>query len=130
MPKSLLGARDSPEHLRSPQPRWINVRPVREPAHLPSAQQRFGLGTGETSVIVLWRELRADVLLLYDMKARTMAKQKGMAVLGCVGVLYDAFVLKFLPDLTVAFRQLLSSGAYVDRGLLDNILKVLSLPPL
>jgi predicted nucleic acid-binding protein len=103
---------------------------VREPAHLPSAQQRFGLGIGETSVIVLGRELRADVLLLDDMKARTLAKQEGMAVLGCVGVLYDAFALKLLPDVTMAYRQLLSSGAYVDRGLLDNILKVLSLKPL
>ena len=54
--------------------RWINVRPVQEPARLASAQQRFGLGIGEVSVIILGRELRADLLLLDDMKTRTLAK--------------------------------------------------------
>lgn len=41
---------------------WINVMPVQEPARLASAQQRFGLGIGEVSVIILGRELRADLL--------------------------------------------------------------------
>jgi len=109
---------------------WINVRPVRARANLISVQQYSGLGIGEVSVVILGRELQADVVLMDDMKARNLAKQEGLAVLGCVGVLYDAFILKLLPDLTVAYRQLLSSGAYADRGLLENILKGLSLPPL
>jgi len=42
--------------------RWINVKPVQEPRPLLFAQQRFGLGIGEVSVIILGRELRADLL--------------------------------------------------------------------
>jgi len=51
-------------------------------------------------------------------------------VLGCVGVLHDAFGLKLICDLPEAYRQLLASGAYVDRLLLENILKILNLPPM
>jgi hypothetical protein len=46
------------------------------------------------------------------------------------GVLHDAFGLKLVSDLPGAYRQLLASGAYVDRVLLENILKILNLPPL
>lgn len=76
------------------------------------------------------QELKADVLLIDDMKARRLAREKGLAVLGCVGVLHDAFCLKLVADLTAAYRQLLASGAYVDRLTLEKILKILNLPPL
>ncbi len=106
------------------------MKPVQKPANLADAQQRFSLGIGELSVIMLGQELKADVLLIDDMKARKLAQEEGLAVLGCVGVLHDAFGLKLVSDLPEAYRQLLASGAYVDRVLLENILKILNLPPL
>jgi predicted nucleic acid-binding protein len=63
--------------------RWINVRPVRQPAHL--TQQRSALGLGELSIVALGRDLDADLLLVDDMKARSLAQREGLAVLGCVG---------------------------------------------
>jgi predicted nucleic acid-binding protein len=110
--------------------RWIDVKPVQKPANLAAAQQRFGLGIGELSVIMLGQELEADLLLIDDMKARKLAQEEGLAVLGCVGVLHDAFGLKLVPNLPEVYRQLLTSDAYVDRVLLENILKILNLPPL
>ncbi len=65
-----------------------------------------------------------------DRKARRLAQQEGLTVLGCVGVLQDAFGLKRPPDLTQAYRELLVSGAYVDRMVLENILEILDLPPI
>ena len=94
------------------------------------AQQGFGLGIGELSVIMLGQELKADIVLIDDMKARKLAREEGLAVLGRVGVLHDAFGLKLLSDLPEAYRKLLASGAYVDRVLLEIILKILDLPPL
>jgi hypothetical protein len=38
--------------------------------------------------------------------------------------------MKLLPNLGDAYRQLLASGPYVDRGMLENILKILNQPPL
>lgn len=110
--------------------KWIHVKPVQKPANLAAAQQRYGLGAGELSIIMLGRELKADVLLIDDMKARNLAQEEGLAVLGCVGVLHDAFGLKLVSDLPGAYRQLLAAGAYVDRALLQNILNILDLPPL
>ena len=110
--------------------KWIDVKPVQKPANLADAQQRFSLGIGELSVIMLGQELKADVLLIDDMKARKLAQEEGLAVLGCVGVLHDAFGLKLVSDLPETYRQLLASGAYVDRVLLEGILKILNLPPL
>jgi len=63
-------------------------------------------------------------------KPANLARGEGLAVLGWVGVLHDAFGLKLVSDLPGAYRQLLASGAYVDRALLENILKILNLPPL
>ena len=109
---------------------WIDVKPVQKPDDLTAAQQRFGLGMGELSVIMLGKELKADAVLIDDMKARKLAQEEGLAVLGCVGVLRDAYGLKLLPNLPEAYRQLLGSSAYVDRVLLENILRILNLPPL
>jgi hypothetical protein len=41
----------------------------------------------------------------------------------------DAFGLKLVSHPPEAYRQLVASGAYVDRVLLENILKILNLPP-
>ena len=58
--------------------KWIHVKPVQKPANLAAAQQRFGLGLGlgELSVIILGQELKPDVLLIDDMKARKLARKK------------------------------------------------------
>jgi hypothetical protein len=89
--------------------RWIDVKPVGATVDPAAAQQRFGVG--ELSVILLGQELKADLVLIDDMKARKLARDKGQAVLGCVGVLHDAFGLKLLSD----FACGLSSIARVRR---------------
>ena len=110
--------------------KWIDVRPIKNVADLSIAQQRFGLGIGELSAIILGKEANADLVLIDEIKARKAAQEHGLVVLGCVRVLEDAFSSRFLPDLREAYRQLLASGAYVDPGILDKSLKALKLPPL
>jgi uncharacterized protein len=82
---------------------------------LVSAQKEFGLGIGETSSIILGRELNAGLVLIDEIKARKVAREYGMAVAGCVGILEDAFGLQLLSDLAQVYRQLISVGAYIDR---------------
>jgi predicted nucleic acid-binding protein len=109
---------------------WIEVRPIANLASITAAQQRFGLGIGEISAIILGREVNAGLVLIDEIKARKAAQEYGLTVLGSVGVLEDAFILRLLPDLPQAYRQLLSSGAYIDRKILENSLKALNLAPL
>ena len=48
------------------------------------------LDRGEAEVIVLAEELRADAVLIDDLKARKTAVLRGLAVVGTIGVLLDA----------------------------------------
>jgi predicted nucleic acid-binding protein len=110
--------------------KWIDVRPIKNQADLIVAQRKFGIGIGELSTIILGIEANAGLLLIDEIKARNVAMERGLAVLGCVGVLEDAFILHLLSDLPQAYRQLLSSGAYIDPRILDSSLRALNLPPL
>ena len=59
---------------------WIRFEPVQQAAGLTAAQQRMGIGIGEASVILLGHQLKADVLLMDDRKARRVAKEKSRSV--------------------------------------------------
>ena len=110
--------------------KWIDIRSVKNPADLAVARQEFGLGIGELSAIRLGMEANADLVLIDEVKARKIATEHGLAILGCVGILEDAFSLRLLSDLTQAYRQLLSTGAYVDPKILESSLRAMRLPPL
>ena len=110
--------------------KWITVKPVHNPDDLATEQRKFGLAIGELSAIVLGRELSAGLVLIDEIKARKAAQDRGLAVLGCVGVLESAFRLRLLPDLRHAYAQLLGSGAYVDPKIVESSLKAMKLPPL
>ena len=109
---------------------WIVQKAVHDAVGLSTVQAEFGLGMGEVSTIVLGKELNADVLLIDEVKARKAAQQRGLAVLGCIGVLEDGFGRRLVADLPQVYRQLLASGAYVDPRILENSLKALNLPSL
>jgi predicted nucleic acid-binding protein len=62
---------------------WIEVKSIQNPAGLLSAQQKYSLGPGEMSTIVLAKELGASPVLLDDYRARKLAKAEGdMFVVG------------------------------------------------
>lgn len=70
---------------------WIDVKPVKNVGELMVAQRELGLGIGELSTIILGKEENAGLVLIDEAKARSVARQRGLAVLGCVGLLEDAF---------------------------------------
>jgi predicted nucleic acid-binding protein len=109
---------------------WIEVKRLRRPADLLSAQQRYGLGPGEMSTILLGKELGANPLLIDDYKARKRAQAEGLEVLGSVGLLEAFYRRHYLTDLGSVFRQLLTQNVYIDQRLLDRRLRSLGLPPL
>lgn len=109
--------------------KWIEIRPARKRTDLASAQQHFGLGIEELSIIMLGQEVNADVVLIDDMKARKSAQKEGLVV-GLRGCPSGCIRPEIIANLVEAYRRLLASGAYVDRALLESILKILNLPPL
>lgn len=109
---------------------WIEVRPLRNPAALVSAQRKHALGAGEMSTILLAKELAASLVLLDDLRARKLAREEGLKIVGSVGLLESFYVRGYLTDLRGAFRQLLAHDVYIDRRLLDRRLRALGLPAL
>jgi predicted nucleic acid-binding protein len=109
---------------------WIEVKPIRNPAQLATAVTKFNLGVGELSTIILARELKAELTLIDDLRARRLAKSAGFEVRGAVGILELLYRRRDISDLRSTFQQLLSHSAYVDRVLLNRRLDLLGLPPL
>lgn len=62
---------------------WIELRDDPEPADL-------GLDPGETAAILLAEALSADALLIDERRGRAVAQERGLAVIGTLGVLAGA----------------------------------------
>jgi predicted nucleic acid-binding protein len=90
-------------------------------------REQFALGKGETSAIILAIEIGADLLLVDELKARKTAQAHGLTVLGCVGILEDAFAKGLVIDLASGYRRLIASGAYIDPEILNRSLRSLGL---
>ena len=108
---------------------WIETREVQNRAELFEMRGRHGLGIGELSSILLAKELRADIVLLDDYGARTLAKQEKLEVRGTLGVLETSFLHGHLADLRGVFSQLLRHS-YIDPRLLNERLRAMGLPQL
>jgi len=112
------------------QAEWVEVKPLQNQGGLLEVQQRFPLGVGEISTILLGEEMLADAVLLDDYKARNLAKEKGLAVRGSVGLLETLYRRGYLADLRAVFQELLTHNVHIDRRLLLHRLRSLGLPPL
>jgi len=105
---------------------WIEIKPLQNKAALVAAHEKYALGIGELSAILLGQELHADAVLLDDFNARKIAKAEGLQVRGSVGLLESLYLRGHITDLRAAFRQLLAHS-YIDQQLLDYRLRALGL---
>lgn len=109
---------------------WIEVTPIQDSGRLIEASAQHRLGLGELSTVVLGKELRADIALMDDLRARRLAKDSGLAIRGSVGILELLYHRGYLADLRKAFQDLVANDVYIARELLDERLRDLQLPPL
>ncbi len=107
---------------------WIHVKQVQRPSDITAAQERFGLGIGELSTLILARELGADLVILDDLGARKLAQREGFRVQGSMAILEACFRKGFLGDLRGAYEQLLKRGVFLNRELLNRSLQSFKLP--
>jgi uncharacterized protein len=108
---------------------WIEVKKLQDQKGLSTAREKYSLGDGELSTILLAKKIQADAVLLDDFNARKLARTEGLQVRGSVGLVETFYMQGYLANLSVAFRQLLEHS-YIDRRLLDLRLQALGLPPL
>jgi predicted nucleic acid-binding protein len=97
-------------------PAWLQIRsPNRIDANLK-------LDPGEIHAIGLAEELGADHVLIDEWAARTIAMDRGLHVVGTLGVL-DQAAERNLIDLRKTFDLLLQTNFRIDRRLIDQVLE-------
>jgi uncharacterized protein len=108
---------------------WIETVTLQNKASLLAAQEKFSVGVGELSAILLTKEIQADALLIDDYVARRIAKTESLTVLGAAGLLEAFYLGGHLADIRAAYRQL-AAFSYIDGRILNDRLRVLGMPPI
>jgi predicted nucleic acid-binding protein len=109
---------------------WIQIIPLSDTVALRSSREKTGLGMGELAAILLARELKADLVLMDEWKARRHAVAEGLAVQGCIGILEILYRKKLLPDLRSVYVHLLAQKIRLNLQTLQDSLGKFNLPPL
>jgi predicted nucleic acid-binding protein len=109
---------------------WIRVRPNSSEAPETLNVACAGLGSGERSVIYLASTLSAEIVLIDEERARRVAKNAGLAVVGSIAVLEHGARLKKVADLRSVYVSLLEQGIRFDPKLLEDSLERLGLAKL
>ena len=110
---------DAPSAIRA----WVNLLPNWIQVHNdpPDTDETLAtLGPGERTTIRLAEQLHADVVLLNELAARTLATQRGLKVAGVLGVLRDASQAGLL-DLSAALTTLRRTNFRVAPELLRSL---------
>jgi predicted nucleic acid-binding protein len=116
-----LAASEAPAAVRewiAQPPAWLDVRPdagARDEGRGPK------LDRGERAVIALALAVKADLVLMDDQAGVTVARRRGLAATGTLGVL-DIAARRGFVDLAEAFERLKATSFYYRQGLFDALL--------
>ena len=87
-------------------PEWMSVRAATSPIAIP------GLHAGEAAAIALASEHQADRLVIDEAVGRKVAAERGLQVIGTIGIL-EAAAQRQLVDLQVAFDLVKATDFWV-----------------
>ncbi len=83
----------------------------------------FIMDYGESESVILYKEMKADFLLLDDKKARSVAENFGVQCVGTIGILSIAKELRLIDSLKPLFEVLIENKRYFSIGLLNMVLR-------
>jgi predicted nucleic acid-binding protein len=101
---------------------WVIVKPISNI----EAKALFtaALHEGEVEVMILARELNADLVIIDDGLARRHAKYIGLTVTGTVGVLLRAKRDGIISVIKPILADLIKSGFFISQKVCDDILRM------
>jgi predicted nucleic acid-binding protein len=89
---------------------------------LPQSIELGKLDPGERDAILLAEQLKANLVILDDKFARRIAVERGLKIIGLLGIVKDA-ARSGLLDLEMTFEQLQDVGFWVSPSLLERLLR-------
>ncbi|HEY9598815.1 MAG TPA: DUF3368 domain-containing protein [Cyanophyceae cyanobacterium] len=115
-----LSASESPPVVKNwmtKPPDWLQV----QASEILQSIELEKLDPGEQEAILLAEQLKADLVILDDKAARRIALERGLRIIGLLGILKDAARAGLL-DLETSFEQLREVGFWVAPSLLERLL--------
>lgn len=79
---------------------------------------------GEAETVVLAEELNADAVLIDDLKARKIAKFRGLKVIGTIGILLNAVDKGFINDIKPLLDKLIKQKIRISEELYEHALEL------
>lgn len=103
-------------------PLWLTVESLSDQARIISEKLYGKLDPGEAQAIGMSMSIKADALILDDLKARKYAQSLGLPVAGTVGLLVTAKRRGMIPELRPLLDSLKKQRLYLSDDLLRKAL--------
>lgn len=103
------------------QAEWIRKIKVKDRTAVNLLVSEFG--QGESEVLVLGKEIKADWLILDDARARTAALSAGYRVIGLAGILLLAKQRNLIEDIKPLFDELVDKNFRLSDKIMKTILQ-------
>lgn len=105
---------------------FIRIQDV-NPQEVSLFRRTTGLDLGESEALVLTDRLKADLLLVDEIRARHVAKSIGFNIMGTIGIFSAAYKEGFLSadEIREAVEILRSSGRHIGERLFKKLLESL-----
>lgn len=100
---------------------WIRVEKIQN--QMAKAMYKTQLHEGEVEVMILSKEIGADVVIIDDANAKKHAKYLEIPVTGTLGVLIKAKQEGYIEALKPILHQMIEHGIYISNGLVELCLK-------
>lgn len=100
---------------------WIRVDKIKN--QMAKSMYKTQLHDGEVEVMILAKEIMADVVIIDDANAKKHAKYLGLPVTGTLGVLLKAKQNGYVGELNPLLHQMVQNGIYISQNLIEMCLK-------
>lgn len=100
---------------------WIRVENINN--QMAKAMYKTQLHDGEVEVMILSKEITADVVIIDDANAKKHAKYLGLPVTGTLGVLIKAKQEGYINELKSILHQMSKNGIYISQSLIELCLR-------
>jgi len=109
------------EEYGEPLPKWVKVIDVKDKQLVRALLELLHKGEAETIALAI--EVKADIVILDDKKARSIAKRIGLRVIGTLGVLMLAKKKGLINDLSTEIEKLVESSFRLSQDVIIRALK-------